>query len=109
MQIADDDLVLFERQGAPALPAARADGFVEHDGARIWHAVHGEGPAVILLHGGLGNAGNWGYQVPALVAAGRTVIVIDSRGMAAARAIPNPSAMGAWRKTCSPSWITSAL
>lgn len=80
MQIADDDLVLFERQGAPALPAARADGFVEHDGARIWHAVHGEGPAIILLHGGLGNAGNWGYQVPALVAAGRTVIVIDSRG-----------------------------
>jgi pimeloyl-ACP methyl ester carboxylesterase len=35
---------------------------------------------VILLHGGLGNSGNWGYQVPALVSAGFRVIVIDSRG-----------------------------
>lgn len=80
MQGTDDELLIFERDGAPPLPAARTEGFVENDGARIWHAVYGAGPAVILLHGGLGHAGNWGHQVPALTAAGRTVVVIDSRG-----------------------------
>ncbi|MCR6498062.1 alpha/beta hydrolase [Shinella sp. CPCC 101442] len=78
--LTDDDLVRFERQGTPPLPSALVEGHVENDGARIWHAVFGNGPAVILLHGGLGNAGNWGNQVPALVAAGKTVIAIDSRG-----------------------------
>ena len=34
---------------------------------------------MILLHGGLGHGGNWGHQVPALVAAGYQAIVIDSR------------------------------
>jgi pimeloyl-ACP methyl ester carboxylesterase len=32
------------------------------------------------LHGGLGNSGNWGYQVPSLIESGRRVILIDSRG-----------------------------
>jgi len=40
---------------------------------------------VILLHGGLGHSGNWGYQVPALVGSGYRAVVIDSRGHAAAR------------------------
>jgi len=35
---------------------------------------------VILLHGGLGHSGNWGYQVPALVRSGCQAILIDSRG-----------------------------
>jgi pimeloyl-ACP methyl ester carboxylesterase len=35
---------------------------------------------VILLHGGLGHSGNWGYQVPALVGSGYRAIVMDSRG-----------------------------
>jgi pimeloyl-ACP methyl ester carboxylesterase len=35
---------------------------------------------VILLHGGLGHSGNWGYQVPALVASGYQAVLIDSRG-----------------------------
>ena len=35
---------------------------------------------MILLHGGLGHSGNWGYQVPALVGSGYRAIVIDSRG-----------------------------
>jgi pimeloyl-ACP methyl ester carboxylesterase len=34
----------------------------------------------VLLHGGLGNSGNWGYQIPALVANGYQAVVIDSRG-----------------------------
>lgn len=77
----DDELRRFAEQGAPALPAPASSGYVEHDGARIWHAVFGaEGPAVILLHGGLGHSGNWGHQVPALVQAGYRVVTIDSRG-----------------------------
>lgn len=80
MNTTDDELVDFEAHGVIPLPAARSEGFVDNDGARIWYATSGSGPAVILLHGGLGNGGNWGYQVPALVASGRQVVVIDSRG-----------------------------
>jgi pimeloyl-ACP methyl ester carboxylesterase len=66
---------------APApLPAADMDGRVSHAGARIWFASFGAGPPVILLHGGSGSSDLWGGQVPALVASGRRVIVIDSRG-----------------------------
>jgi pimeloyl-ACP methyl ester carboxylesterase len=76
----DDDLTRFAAQGAPALPAAVRQGQVEHDGARIWHATYGDGRPVVLLHGGLGHSGNWGNQVPTLVAAGHRVIAVDSRG-----------------------------
>lgn len=76
----DDELFKFDESGAEPLPASDAEGRVANDGAEIWYASYGDGPAVILLHGGLGNAGNWGYQVPALVDAGYRVIVIDSRG-----------------------------
>lgn len=76
----DDELELFDSQGAPALPAPAKQGYVGHDGARIWYANYGAGSPVVLLHGGLGHSGNWGHQVPELVAAGHRVIVIDSRG-----------------------------
>ncbi|MGY6159369.1 alpha/beta fold hydrolase [Paraburkholderia strydomiana] len=76
----DDSLKRFEAHGAPPLPASNESGWVEHEGARIWYASHGNGTAVILLHGGLGHSGNWGYQVPALLAAGHRVVIIDSRG-----------------------------
>jgi len=76
----DDDLEHFEAEGAPPLPMPAQQGFVDHDGARIWYASYGAGPPVILLHGGLGHSGNWGFQVPDLVAAGQCVVVIDSRG-----------------------------
>jgi pimeloyl-ACP methyl ester carboxylesterase len=62
------------------LPVADDQGYVEHDGARIWYATYGTGPPVILLHGGLGHSGNWGYQVPALVESGYRAVLIDSRG-----------------------------
>jgi pimeloyl-ACP methyl ester carboxylesterase len=78
--VRDDDLVRFEAEGPWPLPPAEAEGFVETEGARIWFATFGRGQAVVLLHGGLGNAGNWGYQVPALVRAGYRVVVIDTRG-----------------------------
>ncbi len=70
----------FEAEGARPLPDDGVEGHVVHDGARIWHASYGSGPAVILLHGGLGNSGNWGYQVPMLTAAGYRAVVVDSRG-----------------------------
>ncbi|MFM0471504.1 alpha/beta fold hydrolase [Paraburkholderia strydomiana] len=76
----DDSLERFKAHGAPTLPASNESGWVEHEGARIWYASHGNGTAVILLHGGLGQSGNWGYQVPALLAAGHRVVIIDSRG-----------------------------
>jgi len=79
-EFADDDLVRFDAQGCTPLPAADAEGWLDHDGARIWHASFGHGPPVVLLHGGLGHGGNWGNQVPALLAAGYRAIVIDSRG-----------------------------
>ena len=80
MEVRDDDLDRFEADGAAPLPDTPTQGHVDSDGARIWYASYGNGAPVILLHGGLGNSGNWGYQVPALVEAGHQVIVIDSRG-----------------------------
>src|ERR1043166_6554552 len=76
----DDDLREFEAPGAAPLPAPTQEGYVEHDGARIWHTSYGSGPTVILLHGGLGHSGNWGYQVPELLRSGYRVVLIDSRG-----------------------------
>src|SRR5581483_572209 len=76
----DDDLREFEAVGAAPLPIATEEGYVEHDGARIWYASYGSGLPVILLHGGLGHSGNWGYQVPALVRSGYRAVLIDSRG-----------------------------
>jgi pimeloyl-ACP methyl ester carboxylesterase len=79
MDFQDDDLERFDNDGPPPLPVGEA-GFVGHEGARIWYAVWGDGPAVILLHGGLGNSNNFAHQVPALIEAGYRTIVIDSRG-----------------------------
>jgi pimeloyl-ACP methyl ester carboxylesterase len=77
----DDDLTRFEAEGPWPLPTPDDEGHVEADGARVWYADYdGSGAPVVLLHGGLGNAGNWGYQVPALRRAGLRVVVIDSRG-----------------------------
>ena len=80
METYDDDLKEFEANGAAPLPVADAQGYVERDGARIWYATFGSGSPVILLHGGLGHSGNWGFQVPALVKSGYGVVLIDSRG-----------------------------
>ena len=80
MESYDDDLKNFEARGALPLPVTSNQGYVDHDGARIWHATYGSGSPVILLHGGLGHSCNWGYQVPALVGSGHRVVLIDSRG-----------------------------
>lgn len=80
MNLHDDDLTRFAEHGAALLPVADREGRVEHAGALIWYASFGSGPTIILLHGGLGHSGNWGYQVSALVAAGHRVVTVDSRG-----------------------------
>lgn len=76
----DDDLSKFAAEGAAPLPVTPDLRTIEHDGAQIWYATYGSGLPVILLHGGLGHSGNWGYQVPALVKGGYRAVVIDSRG-----------------------------
>jgi pimeloyl-ACP methyl ester carboxylesterase len=80
MDTNDDDLSRFETDGPTPLPSTDDQESITNDGARIWYTAYGSGPAVILLHGGLGHAGNWGYQVPALVDNGYRAVLIDSRG-----------------------------
>jgi pimeloyl-ACP methyl ester carboxylesterase len=80
MDLYDDELRKFEAEGAAPLPVPNDHGYIEHGGARIWYSTYGSGPPVILLHGGLGHSGNWGYQVPALVGSGYHTVLIDSRG-----------------------------
>ena len=80
MELYDDDLIRFEAEGAAPLPETNDQGYIEHNGARIWYASYGSGAPVVLLHGGLGHSGNWGYQIPALVGGGYRAVLIDSRG-----------------------------
>ena len=93
MENYDDDLIRFEAEGAAPLPETKYQGYVENDGARIWYATYGSDgskPAVILLHGGLGHSGNWGFQVPALVESGYRAVMIDSRGHGHSTRDPQP-------------------
>ena len=46
---------------------------VDVSGARLWYDEAGSGPAVLLLHGGLGNSGLWGPVVPFLAERYRTI------------------------------------
>ncbi len=80
MTFTDDELIAFAEHGAAPLPPALEQGHLAHDGARIWYAAYGSGTPVVLLHGGLGHSGNWGYQLPALIEAGYRPILVDSRG-----------------------------
>jgi pimeloyl-ACP methyl ester carboxylesterase len=80
VEVYDDELRKFEADGAAPLPVTNDERSVEHEGARIWYTTYGSGSPVILLHGGLGHSGNWGYQVPALASSGYRAVLIDSRG-----------------------------
>ena len=62
----------------PAMPQASTTGHVDVKDATIYYATYGKGDPVILLHGGLGNADHWAFQVVEL-AHHYHVIVIDSR------------------------------
>ena len=63
----------------PTLPAPERSGRAPVNGIQLWYAVFGNGPPVILIHGGLANSDYWGLQVCALMPKYR-VIVLDSRG-----------------------------
>jgi pimeloyl-ACP methyl ester carboxylesterase len=76
----DDDLRHFALHGTAPLPASSAEGTVDFASARIWYGTYGSGDAVVLLHGAFDNSEDWGYQIPALVAAGHRAILIDNRG-----------------------------
>ncbi len=54
-------------------------GIAAVNGIKLFYATIGQGPPVVLLHGGLANSNYWGNQVPAL-AAHHEVILVDSRG-----------------------------
>jgi pimeloyl-ACP methyl ester carboxylesterase len=62
------------------LPPLAKEGYVDHEGARIWYGTAGTGEPVILLHGGMESSLSWGNQVPALIKTHHEVILIDSRG-----------------------------
>jgi pimeloyl-ACP methyl ester carboxylesterase len=63
----------------PAMPTPVESGMAPVNDIRMYYAVYGEGEPVLLIHGGLGNADVWGFQLPAL-AESHKVIVADSRG-----------------------------
>jgi pimeloyl-ACP methyl ester carboxylesterase len=63
----------------PAMPTPRESGLAPVDDIQMYYAIYGEGDPVLLIHGGLGNADEFGYQVPAL-AESHEVIVADGRG-----------------------------
>jgi pimeloyl-ACP methyl ester carboxylesterase len=79
MDIHDHELRKFEAEGATPLPVPNDQSSIQKEGARIY-STYGSGSPVILLHGGLGHGGNWGYLVPALVESGYRAVLIGSRG-----------------------------
>lgn len=55
-------------------------GTIKYRGADIHYVCYGHGDPILLLHGGLGNKLSWFSQLPWLVASGRRVVLIDTRG-----------------------------
>jgi len=65
------------------MPKADESGMAPVNDIQMYYAVYGAanpGVPVLMLHGGLGHSDVWGYQIPALTAAGYKVVVADSRG-----------------------------
>lgn len=65
----------------PDLPRPDESGRVPVNDIEMWYAVFNKngGDPVLLIHGGLGSADGWGFQIPVLVKT-YEVIVADSRG-----------------------------
>jgi pimeloyl-ACP methyl ester carboxylesterase len=54
--------------------------FADSDGAKIYYEVHGEGPAVLFVHGSGGHHAAWWQQVPYFTKRGHAVVTLDLRG-----------------------------
>jgi pimeloyl-ACP methyl ester carboxylesterase len=61
------------------LPEAKQSGYAPVNGIQLYYAIYGEGPPLIMLHGGLANTEYFGNQIP-VFAKQYTVIAVDSRG-----------------------------
>ncbi len=66
----------------PGLPHATISGPIHIRDIDMWRAEFGppQGPALVMVHGGLANANYFGSVIPYLVAAGFHVVALDSRG-----------------------------
>nr|WP_051321196.1 alpha/beta hydrolase [Rhizobium mesoamericanum] len=63
----------------PLMPAAKTSGMAPINDIQMYYAEYGEGDPILFIHGGLGSADVWGYQI-AYFAKDHRVIVADSRG-----------------------------
>jgi pimeloyl-ACP methyl ester carboxylesterase len=63
----------------PSLPTASRQGIARVNGTAIFFAQFGEGPPVLLLHGGLANSNYWSNQIEEL-SRHFFVTVMDTRG-----------------------------
>ncbi|CDM55824.1 MULTISPECIES: alpha/beta fold hydrolase [Rhizobium] len=63
----------------PPMPPAKTSGMAPVNDIKMYYAEYGEGEPILFIHGGLGSADVWGYQV-ADFAKDHRVIVADSRG-----------------------------
>ncbi len=63
----------------PPMPAPTTSGMAPVNDIKMYYAEYGEGEPILFIHGGLGSADVWGYQV-AEFAKDHRVIVADSRG-----------------------------
>jgi pimeloyl-ACP methyl ester carboxylesterase len=68
--------------------------YVDVNGLPTWHEVHGDGPAVVLLHGAFAGASSWAAQAPALARAGYRVHVPERRGHAHTGDVEGPLSYG---------------
>jgi len=53
--------------------------FAEAAGVRVYYEVHGDGPAVVLIHGSGGHHASWWQQTPSL-SRSYSVVTLDLRG-----------------------------
>jgi len=63
----------------PPMPAPKTSGMAPVNDIEMYYAEYGEGEPMLFIHGGLGSADVWDYQV-AEFARDHRVIVADSRG-----------------------------
>ena len=63
----------------PPMPEAKQSGYAPVNGIQLYYAIYGDGPPLIMLHGGLANSEYFAKQIP-VFAEDYTVVVMDSRG-----------------------------